>query len=626
MQADTVRIGLRLCTGRYGTLKNPALLYRKGSDFYISQDIEMKSRQNAKFSTSEVLSCMTFDINCPHSEDPKGTNFVLTKSGIPLSCPFHPKIYLFIFKKKVGIGYTNWWHEQVSENFLVLVMDKHEESTEDLMLRNVQCRIGETKDPRPVRDTHINMVLKNLIDDLSRPMISFPYGEKSVEFSQDRLTPTFKRMCSSAIASKEPDHSPSKRHKAEETHSEEPIKFDSPEPRRVIHRSVSSLGPRKGDSHIRRAAMIGNGSPIKRNVVLDNLVTNNQFLRRECLPQKTKEFSRLDNNGVELGGVCLDLEDSKRRLSQDGELDDSLLDFFFKFLSTFIFSELQRNNTQVFSSLFYTRLDSVADKTPVDRWDVLKNWTKKITHATTNSKQTNRPLPPPPSTPPLLTKDVIIVPVNFQNKHWKLVAILYPYRAIQKKKDIGTEAGETIVEPYIDVKTPPPEILSLEGGGNVPSSDDTPSTSKEASNSQFQAVESGKYPLIFCIDSLGVRAHHSMCDLLLDFLQVEFEKKGDNTEYRFCREPGMWAWISRLPFPTQVNGHDCGVFVVENTRIIVQLKELLEKELCKRMEMNNVGQFRFQRNAAKEFHGFLSDHWPICQSLVGGSAFLICYY
>lgn len=116
------------------------------------------------------------------------------------------------------------------------------------------------------------------------------------------------------------------------------------------------------------------------------------------------------------GGIAINTEDYSC-LGEDQFLNDVIIDFYLKYLTSEVLSEVDRNRTHVFSSFFYKRLTTpnattVADKkddkkaltAAEKRHERVKKWTKNVN---------------------IFEKDFIVIPIN-EHAHWFLAIVCFP--------------------------------------------------------------------------------------------------------------------------------------------------------------------------------------------------------
>lgn len=113
------------------------------------------------------------------------------------------------------------------------------------------------------------------------------------------------------------------------------------------------------------------------------------------------------------GGIAINTEDYLC-LGEDQFLNDVIIDFYLKYLTSEILSEEDRNRTHVFSSYFYKRLTSPHASASMDsnmpqtaagkRHARVQKWTKNVN---------------------IFEKDFIVIPIN-EHAHWFLAIICYP--------------------------------------------------------------------------------------------------------------------------------------------------------------------------------------------------------
>ncbi|KAG9396368.1 Peptidase C48, SUMO/Sentrin/Ubl1 [Carpediemonas membranifera] len=108
------------------------------------------------------------------------------------------------------------------------------------------------------------------------------------------------------------------------------------------------------------------------------------------------------------------------RLKNGGELDDSLIEFYIKYLTLAILTEEERQSVHMFSTYFYTKL-SHKSGTQFD-YESVKRWAKSED---------------------VFTKKLLIVPVH-QAHHWSLLIVVRPGDVPPTKTDEEVKAEEAM--------------------------------------------------------------------------------------------------------------------------------------------------------------------------------------
>ena len=112
------------------------------------------------------------------------------------------------------------------------------------------------------------------------------------------------------------------------------------------------------------------------------------------------------------GGIAINTDDYSC-LGEDQFLNDVIIDFYLKYLTLEILSEVDRNRTYVFNSFFYKRLttknpDEKKEKkglSPAEsRHERVKKWTKYVN---------------------IFEKDFVVIPIN-EHAHWFLAIVCFP--------------------------------------------------------------------------------------------------------------------------------------------------------------------------------------------------------
>ena len=89
------------------------------------------------------------------------------------------------------------------------------------------------------------------------------------------------------------------------------------------------------------------------------------------------------------------------RLAPGEFLNDTLIDFYLRYMSDNILKSVQRKRCHIFSSFFFTKY---RDSDPEDRYESVRKWTKDID---------------------IFKKNFLLVPIN-ESLHWSLAIICYP--------------------------------------------------------------------------------------------------------------------------------------------------------------------------------------------------------
>ncbi len=180
---------------------------------------------------------------------------------------------------------------------------------------------------------------------------------------------------------------------------------------------------------------------------------------------------------------------------------------------------LQRAKIHVFTCYFYTKL--LEGRSPQDQHALVSRWTKNVD---------------------LFDMDYIIVPVNLTG-HWSLFVIVKPGLVTHLPSDINVR---TLV--------------------NQSKKNSNDSISSQASSDTMSA-----YPYIMFMDSLQLHAAATITRNLRNYLMEEWKaRKSATAKIKELNINANNCITLRINVPRQRNGTDCGVYVVENARRVVQ--------------------------------------------------------
>ncbi|KAM9766890.1 sentrin-specific protease 7-like [Menidia menidia] len=246
-------------------------------------------------------------------------------------------------------------------------------------------------------------------------------------------------------------------------------------------------------------------------------------------------------------------------------LNDVIIDFYLKYLLLEGAAGPVAQRSHVFSSFFFRQLSrrrapgedppSVPDR--LVRHRRVKNWTRNQD---------------------IFTKDFLFVPVN-REAHWFLVVICFPGLEGIQHEDFQSPAGAAAPP-----KTPPPPDCTEQG---------------------CRRNRVMKRPCILVLDSLKLSNHESVCNLLRDYLQVEWEERRGRPlppdkprpledkplppdEPRPLEDkprPFLASSFSSSScrVPQQDNSSDCGLFLLQNAESFLQ-NPVVHFELPPRLE------------------------------------------
>ncbi|KAI9565273.1 hypothetical protein GHT06_009058 [Daphnia sinensis] len=289
-------------------------------------------------------------------------------------------------------------------------------------------------------------------------------------------------------------------------------------------------------------------------------------------------------------------------LNQDNLLNDSIIDFYVKYVFSTTLDDSLKRRCHVFSSFFYQRLTTpparmsgrkhlIEDDSSLSSMEKrhlrVKSWTKKVD---------------------IFEKDYLVIPIN-ERSHWFLAIVCFPglsgpisvkdnkpvklhFETVAKKTPDGQSRivtlngesfhiGNTTITPLSsNSKTSEsvPITLSVNSEKDEPESDDEDILFPQDSNTVekcMKITEPIKQPCILFFDSLAGSAHNRVATILREYLMVEYQvKRGTPVENSkasatdnvvdACNLFSKKTMISAcLDVPQQNNSYDCGVFVLQ---------------------------------------------------------------
>ncbi|CAN9498291.1 unnamed protein product [Ophioblennius macclurei] len=217
----------------------------------------------------------------------------------------------------------------------------------------------------------------------------------------------------------------------------------------------------------------------------------------------------------------------------DGEfLNDVIIDFYLKYLLLEGVGGEVAERSHVFSTFLYKQLSrgrgaseddasSVSDRRV--RHQRVKTWTRNVD---------------------IFTKDFLFVPVN-QAAHWFLVVICFPGLQESQYEDFERWPGRSNGSSGNSMRVQQPPECTLQGCTR-----DTVL----------------KRPCILVMDSLKLSYHRTVCKLIRDYLQVEWDVRRRTP--RLFTEETMKSCSCRVPL--QDNSSDCGVYLLQYTHSFLQ--------------------------------------------------------
>lgn len=220
------------------------------------------------------------------------------------------------------------------------------------------------------------------------------------------------------------------------------------------------------------------------------------------------------------------------RLDQDGFLNDSLVDFYLKYLMREVFSPEIREKAFIFSSFFYSKYLK-------SKGQGMDRWTRGVD---------------------IFDKEFLVIPIN-KDLHWSLIIVVGPgappdgegSKVGEKRKGDGTGPPRK----RIKIKTREPQKKSIAVG-------------KPLDSTGSQAAQCSSKILHF--DSLR-RTHRSKPIykdirnyLNEEWSRVRVRKKGEEPrKFKVSWIPGILVGV-----PQQKNSYDCGMFLLHFVETFLQ--------------------------------------------------------
>lgn len=222
--------------------------------------------------------------------------------------------------------------------------------------------------------------------------------------------------------------------------------------------------------------------------------------------------------------------DWARLKDDEGKLNDALLDFHLDRLA--VLSSVA-NRVHAFSSLFYTRL--------------MEGGCKQVSTWTRSLRQKDRS--------GIFSKDVIFVPAHDSvQEHWFLALIIHPWapvRMVARNGELPAPSNRQTFIAFLDSLDPRLEVLH---------------SAKEPYD--LQALQQ---------QAAGAKQRQEKAlKLLQEYLKHEWQTCFAGTDTNYCAD--LIQGIS-LEVPQQTNMTDCGIYVLEYARCLLDNPRLLE-HLC----------------------------------------------
>ncbi|CAH8821833.1 unnamed protein product [Trichobilharzia szidati] len=254
-------------------------------------------------------------------------------------------------------------------------------------------------------------------------------------------------------------------------------------------------------------------------------------------------------------GITLTTEDISC-LSPGGLLNDSIINFYLKYLYFEKLTKYQRHVTHLFNVFFYTRLTCDYPSSTTNREEVIRARHAGVARWTRRDD--------------VFSKDFIIIPIN-EKIHWIVGIVCYPWM-VGMPKDVHADevVGQCpLMEEFSDVEYIKfPQSLDLstiyeESVHRIPID-----VQREAFNRwrrrRLAWLRKNGYnpkPCLLIFDSLPIVSRVPIARVLYNYLQVEWDTRRSEVDgvLRFNSD----TLPMHTPFlPTQNNGVDCGVFML----------------------------------------------------------------
>ncbi|KAL5265489.1 hypothetical protein ACHWQZ_G006266 [Mnemiopsis leidyi] len=217
-------------------------------------------------------------------------------------------------------------------------------------------------------------------------------------------------------------------------------------------------------------------------------------------------------------------------------LNDSILDFYLKYIHHELMSPVLRDKTHLFNSFFYKALTQ-----PIKKETKNDPASKRLS----NSERMHQQVRKWSKSIDLFSKDYIIVPIN-EHQHWYLAIICYPW----------LEAPH-----YEDNKTWTPANKRSERGDQDDTVDEKDIDGVLSKNKEHSTVPPiSCRPCILMFDSLVANGRNKVVNNIRNYLAVEWKTKPDRGPRNFNKQnfPGIF-----VEGPLQENFCDCGVFLLQ---------------------------------------------------------------
>jgi len=223
------------------------------------------------------------------------------------------------------------------------------------------------------------------------------------------------------------------------------------------------------------------------------------------------------------------------RLSQKGFLNDSIVDFYLKYLMLEVFPPAVREKAFIFSSFFYSKYLKSGGQ-GMDRW------TRGID---------------------IFTKDFLVIPIN-KDLHWSLIIVQHPGK---NPEEDSPKVGE---KRKLESGGPPAKRIRIKKKVTTSTPSSAQATGGDANSNSTNAAKCKSKILHF--DSLR-RTHQSkpIYKHIRKYLNEEWtrvrvrSKKQKPRQFKVSWIPGILVGV-----PQQKNTYDCGMFLLHFAETFLQ--------------------------------------------------------
>ncbi|KAG5309849.1 SENP7 protease, partial [Acromyrmex insinuator] len=223
-------------------------------------------------------------------------------------------------------------------------------------------------------------------------------------------------------------------------------------------------------------------------------------------------------------------------LAEDQYLNDTVIEFYLKYLTLEVLSEFDQRRTHMFSSFFYQRLitphfgeiqNTVPMTLAAERHARVQRWTRDVN---------------------IFEKDFVIIPIN-KDEHWFLAIICFPGLVGKVSKRITeTSKNDSLVS-----------FSNTDGDSSRSVQKNKKIKTLKRKAVELEEQKEVKIPCILIFDSLGGTNYSSVIATLRDYLSCEYVVKFD-VEETFSKDTIKGAYPK---VPKQSNCTDCGLYLLQ---------------------------------------------------------------